>query len=107
MSSSANLPNGTYFGSELTWPGKPDDEPYIVNANYVDHDFIDVYGMKVVQGRNFSREHPVDESGSVIISEATTKLIGWNEPIGKTLKYRGIHGTQDFKVIGVVKDFPI
>jgi putative ABC transport system permease protein len=70
----------------------------------VDEDFIPTLQIKVLQGRNFSKEF--SDSASVILNEAAAKQIGWKEPLGQYLQYPG-GDNQRFKVIGVVKDFNI
>lgn len=73
----------------------------MVTESYVDHDYIRTMGMRMVQGRDFSRDFPSDSS-SVIINETMTKALGWKYPIGKQIQ-RG-NGSV-FSVVGVVKDF--
>jgi len=74
-------------------------KPYIV---YVDHDFINVFGIDLISGRNFSREFANESQDSVIINETTAKMLGWKEPIGKLC---GTWPAENGKVIGVIKDF--
>ncbi|MEO6538788.1 MAG: FtsX-like permease family protein, partial [Ferruginibacter sp.] len=68
----------------------------------VDDFFVPTLQLQVLQGRNFSKSF--SDSGSVIINEATVQQLGWKEPIGQSFKYPG-NNDQQFKVIGVVKDF--
>src|SRR4030095_129019 len=70
----------------------------------VDENFIPTLQIELVKGRNFSREF--SDSSSVILNESAAQLIGWKDAIGKTMKYPG-NDDQEFKVIGVVKDFNI
>jgi putative ABC transport system permease protein len=76
----------------------------------VDHDFIDVMQMKMLEGRNFDRSITSDLTKAFIVNEAAVKAFGWgNNPIGKRIRF-GINpstGTaqRDGVVIGVVKDF--
>lgn len=76
----------------------------------VDENYIPLFEMEVVAGRNFSTEMGTD-SNAVIINESAAKLFGFDDPIGKT-----IYGSTFFdptsgaplpaqKIIGVVKDF--
>jgi len=70
----------------------------------VDADFIDVMGIKILQGRNFDRERPSDMTGAFIVNEEAVKAFGWGDnPIGKRIRFGG--GGRDGEVIGVVKDF--
>jgi putative ABC transport system permease protein len=69
----------------------------------VDYDFIPVYNIKVVAGRNFSREFSTDTAGFVL-NETSIKVLGWKNPqeaVGKDFKY----GNQKGRIIGVISDF--
>lgn len=74
-------------------------KPYII---YVDPDFIDVFGIDLISGRNFSREFSNESQDSVIINETAAKMLGWKKPIGKLCR---TWPAENGKVIGVVKDF--
>jgi len=73
----------------------------------VDYDYLDMLGIPLVAGRNFSRVLQSDLMNSVIVNEALVQEYGWQEPvIGRRLS-----GWNDKKipggpvVIGVVKDY--
>lgn len=68
----------------------------------IDDDFIDVMGMQLVAGRNFSPEVATDASSAVLVNRALVEFMEWDEPLGKSL--RSTWGT-DGSVIGVVEDF--
>jgi putative ABC transport system permease protein len=72
----------------------------------VDEDYVPTMGMHIVRGRNFSREMPTD-SNAVLINEAATRVFGIEkDPINKNIRFSGHwHGTGDYTVIGVVRDF--
>lgn len=73
----------------------------------IDHDYINTLGMEIIKGRNFSKDFGTD-STALIINETTASLLGFNDPVGKT-----IYTTEDndadkvvaHKIIGVVKNF--
>jgi len=73
---------------------------------YADHDFIRTYGIKIVQGRDFSREMSTDVS-SVIINESAARTFGLLNPTGKRIVE--VHPDPTFNdmlnIIGVVQDF--
>ncbi|MEX2233101.1 MAG: ABC transporter permease [Cyclobacteriaceae bacterium] len=67
-------------------------------------DFITHFGLELVAGRTYSREHPSDSSKALVINEATAKQYGYSNPadiVGKKFSQWGREG----EVIGVVKDF--
>ncbi|MCW8849825.1 MAG: ABC transporter permease [Melioribacteraceae bacterium] len=73
----------------------------------VDEDYIPTLGMKILKGRNFSKEFGNDSS-AVIINEAVAKHFEWDDPIGKQLSQYtslGDNPLSTYNVIGVVKDF--
>lgn len=69
----------------------------------IDDQYLPTLGIKLRQGRNFSKAFTTDSS-AVIINEAVVRELGWGKinPIGKTLVRSG---RKEFTVIGVVKDF--
>lgn len=76
----------------------------LIDAYYVDHDFIPQFEMKLAAGRIFSKSFGTDTSTAFLINEAAAKSIGYKTPaeaVGRKLKQWGRTG----KVIGVLKDF--
>jgi putative ABC transport system permease protein len=74
-------------------------DPIMIHALDVDDDYIELLEIPVIEGKGFSKESGLDTS-NVLINETLVKQLGWNNPVGKTIK-RGI----EMKVIGVVQDF--
>jgi len=73
-------------------------------SNYaIDENYIKTLGMQIRQGRNFTGLG--DTLRSIIVNEAMTKRYGWDQPIGKRVKYPGDTSSFYFEVVGVVKDF--
>jgi putative ABC transport system permease protein len=79
------------------WEGNQGQQNLFVYNNFVDYDFIDLFEIKLKEGRNFSPDYSTDSTGSYILNESAVKALGWESAINK--KFR------DGKVIGVVKDF--
>lgn len=69
----------------------------------VDADYFETYGMELVAGRSFSKGTS-DTAKSVLVNEATMKMIGWPTPQDAIGKPFG-KGKDARYVIGVVKDF--
>ena len=70
----------------------------------IDFDFIPVYHIPLVAGRNYSRSFRTDSAQSMVINEAAAKLYGYAQPadaVGKKFAQWGRTGT----IIGVVKNF--
>jgi hypothetical protein len=87
--------------SALDWDGKDPDEEVMMNWDFVDFDYFEVFQMEMVQGRSFSKEYATDASEGFIINEEAAKLMGSASPTGKRLRVF----SQEGRIVGVVKDF--
>jgi len=65
----------------------------------VDYDLIETLGLKIKEGRSFSRKFGAD-STAIVFNETAIKAMGLKNPIGKTVMFYGKR-----QIIGVVKDF--
>ncbi|HTQ27257.1 MAG TPA: ABC transporter permease [Puia sp.] len=66
----------------------------------VDYDYIKTLGMKIIQGRDFSRDMASDSTG-IIINRTMASQMGLKQPIGQEIT----NGWEHFHVIGVMEDF--
>ncbi|MGN6196351.1 MAG: ABC transporter permease [Ginsengibacter sp.] len=69
----------------------------------VDESYIPMMKIQLLQGRNFSKDHPADSINSIIVNEAFVKQAGWKDPIGKTVNF--FFNKELYSVIGVIKDY--
>jgi putative ABC transport system permease protein len=67
----------------------------------IGEDFVKVMGLKIVEGRDFSRKLLTDVGTNFLVNEAMVRKMGWEKPIGKRLQLAGQSG----RVVGVVHDF--
>jgi putative ABC transport system permease protein len=74
-----------------------DDNLKMCNLLTIDPDFIELYDIKIVDGRDFSWNLSTDLSNSCIINEETCRVFGYENPISNSLNNK--------EIIGVVKDF--
>ncbi len=87
--------------------GTHSDDSIIVNINSMDFDFLKVFKMQLIAGRNFSRDFPQDPDTSVIITASTTKLLGYKKPddaIGQTIIVTDFNNAK-LVIVGVVNDY--
>lgn len=102
---SRSVPGDAFMdGTEIYGKNGPVNGPEIhANIFHVDDDYIQTLGIRIVEGRGFSKDFPGDSSG-VVINEAAVRELGWGgtTAVGKTIVTSGQH---DFKVVGVVADF--
>jgi len=95
--------NPTYMGSGtlgMNWTGKdPNESVRFIHEN-VGRDFLKTMKIELVAGRDFSPEYLTD-SNAVILNETAVKLMGYKDPVGKTVHLYNY----PLHIIGVVKDF--
>lgn len=72
---------------------------------HVDYDYLDVYEMELVAGRNFSEERPLDDGYAFIINESFAKEMNLEDPIGVAAGHSWYPDDTLGTIIGVVKDF--
>ena len=77
------------------------DESLTLNVCVCDEGYLETMGLEMAEGRFFSHEFSTDEK-AIVINEAAAKLIGWDDPIGKTIAF---DTDLVFTVVGVVKDY--
>jgi putative ABC transport system permease protein len=102
---SRSVPGLPFMDGTEIYPKNENGNGKEIHANiyHVDEDYLKTLGIRVVSGRNFSKDFPTDSS-AVVINQAMVRELGWSgeNPIGKTIVRSGQH---EFKVIGVVADF--
>lgn len=79
-----------------------------VDLYSADYDYIKTLGMRIVTGRDFSRDITTDTSVAVLVNEAMVKRMAWDDPIGKKfIFFGGGPNNRDSvkQVVGVVKDY--
>lgn len=82
------------------------DESSIITV--VDYHYLDVYGIKLKEGRFFDEKMATDAEEAVVVNEALVEAYGWDEPIGKQIHW-GFEldgsGGRKMKVIGVIENY--
>lgn len=98
---SSRLPPNVDWGS--TFRTETGEENYPMSVVTVDHDHLKTLGLTMVQGRFFFRDFITDTT-AVVINETAARQFGYEDPIGKYIRYTGADNFK-MKVVGVVKDF--
>lgn len=83
----------------LGWPGKSEDQKVIFTTICTEYDYAQTMGIKILHGRDFSRDFPSDSS-AILINKAALELMGLEDPIGTELDLWGEKRT----LIGVLDD---
>ena len=108
VSFTSSLPVGNVYENGLFVEAGEEMQPFIVKTLWVDEDWVSTLGVELAEGRNFSRKTPTDSLKSFIINGAAKRVFGWNEAIGKRIKF-GLQPDGSYRmngeVIGVLNDF--
>ncbi|MGD1892991.1 MAG: ABC transporter permease [Cyclobacteriaceae bacterium] len=98
--------------SNAIFPDKNVQSDYTTTVPWwnIDYDYVPTLGMKIVEGRNFSRDFATD-STAMLVNQAAVKQFNLDKdgesPLGKVLSTFSGNGQEimSFTVVGVVEDF--
>jgi putative ABC transport system permease protein len=82
----------------------PEDSREMVVTS-VDEHFSDVFQVPIVSGRALTDTIASDRFKNVMINETAGRKLGWDNPIGKKLRFK--HEDEPVTIIGVIKDINI
>ena len=82
----------------------PEDSREMVVTS-VDEHFSDVFQVPMVSGRILTDTIASDRFKNVMINETAGRKLGWDNPIGKKLRFK--HEEEPVTIIGVIKDINI
>ena len=97
--SSTNL-NEFYENDWFEWEGMSEEAKNLTFRDiFVNADFGPTIGWNILKGRDFSRAYLTD-STAAIVNETGARILGFKDPIGKTIKHLG----KSYTIIGVAKN---
>ena len=97
VSGAQHLPNDNNSWEGARWPGQGENERTLICQNVTDHDFIDLFGIQIIAGRNFDE----GEGTAYLLNESAVESMGWEEPLGRMFGRSGREGP----VIGIIGDY--
>jgi len=108
VTSAGYLPAGpSDSNNSLGYPDGDDSQMMRTLEYKIDEQYIPTMGMKIIAGRNFSKDFATD-STAMIINETAAKAFGWGKnAVGHTItRLKNNEGLKiTYRIIGVVKDF--
>jgi putative ABC transport system permease protein len=96
------------MGNEIYWTSNvrallPGSTGYTLYHLGIDHDFLPAYGLKLVAGRNFSKDFTADRR-TVMLNEAAVKLLGFKDA-EDAVKGSVTRNRDTLRVVGVVSNY--
>jgi len=73
------------------------------DMKHVDEDYLPLFHVSIVKGRNFSKTMTFDSAASILVNEEFVKQAGWKDPIGQVVDF--FYNNKKYTVIGVVKNY--
>src|SRR5204862_1953455 len=112
VTSGYGLPGDQFAGDGINVGSENKEHP--ANVFIGDEDYVKTLGLRIIAGRDFSRDMSTDVREAFIINETAVREFGYETPekaIGQPLSWNewapidSLHPVKKGKVIGVVKDF--
>ncbi|MGZ3776652.1 MAG: ABC transporter permease, partial [Mucilaginibacter sp.] len=73
------------------------------DMKHIDEDYLPLFQVPIVTGRNFSKAMVSDSVNSILVNEEFVKQAGWKNPIGQVVDF--FYDKKKYNVVGVVKDY--
>lgn len=83
------------------WEGAAEDEEVFTYFTPIQHGFVNLFEIDLVEGRDFSEAVTTDATESMIINETLKRQLGWDTAVGKRFNFYN----REARIIGVVEDF--
>ena len=96
--------SGWVSQTSIKFDTRPENEKFEPHRKNIDAQYLDLYGIKLIAGRNL---YPSDTSREALINETFVRKLGISKPeqiLGKVLRTNG-DTTRRLEIVGVVKDF--
>ena len=113
LTSGYGLPGDQYAGDGVTI-GSTGEKERSANVFIGDHDYVKTLGLRIVAGRDFSKDMATDVKEAFLINETAVKEWGYGTPekaIGQPIRWNEwapldtLNPVKKGKIVGVVEDF--
>ena len=101
--SSANWDLATYYAGTLVKDNEGNQSILVFTG--IDQDYIKTLNLELVEGRNFSYDFAEDLKESVLVNETFVREFNIKNPIGRKFSEFFEKTANDYKIIGIIKDF--
>ncbi len=100
VSAGSHLPTTIRSGSYFQW-GVRDEIARRLCTTFTSYDYLETFGLQLVEGRYFSKTYPNDAEESIVVNEAALRKVGMQPVVGQPFYY----SDRTYNLIGIVKDF--
>jgi putative ABC transport system permease protein len=103
IASSTAVPGRTNNNNGYMIEGRK-DETILMTTSWVDYNYLDTYGMKLVSGRFFNESYTTDKQ-ACILNESSVKNFSITDLEKTRIQSPGEKGPENIQIIGVVRNF--
>lgn len=104
VTASLRTPGRRPYWRNIQMVSTGETETFSIQSLAADHDFLKTYKLKLLAGRDFSKEHSADKTSAFILNETAINMLGLKSPqeaVGKRVNCDNREG----EIIGVVEDY--
>ncbi|MVM33811.1 FtsX-like permease family protein [Spirosoma sp. HMF4905] len=94
--------SGMTSQTRVRFDTRPQIEPYTPQQTWIDADYVGLYGLKLVAGRNL---HPSDTAREALINETFMHRLGFNRPAEVLGRFLHKEGFAPLEIVGVLTDY--
>jgi putative ABC transport system permease protein len=114
VTSGYGLPGDQFAGDGISIPTKNGEKEYSANVFIGDFDYVNTLGLRIIAGRNFSKDMSTDVREAFLVNETAVRELGLGTPeraLGQRINWREwapadtSQPVKKGRIIGVVRDF--
>ncbi|WP_220472597.1 FtsX-like permease family protein [Spirosoma foliorum] len=94
--------SGSTSQTRVRFDTRPQAEPYTPQQTWIDADYVGLYGLKLLAGRNVQ---PSDTAREALINETFLHRLGFSRPAEVLGKYLHKEGFAPLAIVGVLRDY--
>ena len=87
ITGSSNLLSRVYASTPVWWEGAREDESVRIQKLYVDNDFTEIFGLRIVEGSTFPSGQPTVRNRDFLLNEEARRIFGWSSAVGKKIAW--------------------
>lgn len=96
--------------SEVEWSGKEPSEKPVFQCSFVDDQFAETFGLRLVAGKWWSESE--NNSRKIVLNQEAVRVMGLSDPVHTIIRMtpfmisdEGVAAMKEYEVVGVVNDF--
>ena len=105
VSAATNIPGKNFNQNSIRWTQAEADDDLSVSEFRIDFDFLQTMGIRLVDGRDLSRDYQDQQGTQYLINESVARYYNWESPIGQELIWYDDENERRGTIVGVVEDF--